>query len=515
MPSYLCISVRFPDGTFHGRRDAGEPEWPPSPLRLYQALLATGATKWRDSSFDSVLRPALCWLEQQSPPIVVAPPVRIGAPYRLSVPNNAMDIVARAWARGNLDGDGDANPATHKAMKTVRPARLICSNAVYYLWELPSVAENEVLGYVETITIAARGLIALGWGIDLVAGDGSVISESDVSQLVGERWSPVTGTSETALRVPRQGSFDALVERHRAFLNRLPSGGGFSPVPPLSTFRVVNYLNSAEPPVRQFAAFQLLRPDASAMRSYNTVRDSRKVIGMMRDATRRAAQASGWSDDRINRFILGHGEERGASHAHVGNKRFAFLPIPSIEPRGAGKAQVVTRIRRVLLTCLADGHEQDLAWASRALSGMDFIDESTKAPSAILSMIPTSDNVLRSYIRPQGSPLWASVTPVVLPGFDDRRQTKAEELLRRAIVQAGFSETLAKHAEIEFRNVGYWAGLEVARAYTVPDYLKNFPRYHVQIQWRNPIGEAVNVRGPICIGGGRFLGLGLLAAKEN
>ncbi len=40
MIRYLCISATFLDGRFHGRRDGGESEWPPSPLRLFQALVA-------------------------------------------------------------------------------------------------------------------------------------------------------------------------------------------------------------------------------------------------------------------------------------------------------------------------------------------------------------------------------------------------------------------------------------------------------------------------------------------
>ncbi|WP_409194161.1 type I-U CRISPR-associated protein Csb2, partial [Accumulibacter sp.] len=39
MPRALLIAVRFHDGRFHGR-----PEWPPSPARLFQALVAAAAT---------------------------------------------------------------------------------------------------------------------------------------------------------------------------------------------------------------------------------------------------------------------------------------------------------------------------------------------------------------------------------------------------------------------------------------------------------------------------------------
>ncbi len=41
MTSYLCISVTFLDPLYHGRLNGDRTaEWPPSPLRLYQALLA-------------------------------------------------------------------------------------------------------------------------------------------------------------------------------------------------------------------------------------------------------------------------------------------------------------------------------------------------------------------------------------------------------------------------------------------------------------------------------------------
>jgi hypothetical protein len=36
MPSHFCLSIRFLDMAFHGRRDGNQPEWPPSPLRLQE-----------------------------------------------------------------------------------------------------------------------------------------------------------------------------------------------------------------------------------------------------------------------------------------------------------------------------------------------------------------------------------------------------------------------------------------------------------------------------------------------
>jgi CRISPR-associated protein Csb2 len=101
---------------------------------------------------------------------------------------------------------------------------------------------------------------------------------------------------------------------------------------------------------------------------------------------------------------------------------------------------------------------------------------------------------------------------MVLPGYDDKHKSKTEELIRRGIRQAGYSELLAKYAELDWRMVGYWPGTDLARRYEPPEYLRNFPRYHVRITWRDANGNQVPIRGPICIGGGRFIGLGLFAA---
>src|SRR6185437_13089146 len=50
MSSALCLTLRFLDSVprFHGRGDDGNPEWPPSPLRFFQALVSAAATRWRE-----------------------------------------------------------------------------------------------------------------------------------------------------------------------------------------------------------------------------------------------------------------------------------------------------------------------------------------------------------------------------------------------------------------------------------------------------------------------------------
>jgi CRISPR-associated protein Csb2 len=94
----------------------------------------------------------------------------------------------------------------------------------------------------------------------------------------------------------------------------------------------------------------------------------------------------------------------------------------------------------------------------------------------------------------------------------DRR---IEFLLRKAIRQAGFSDGLAQYASLEWRSTGFWPGTDLASRYAVPEQHRRFRRLHVRITWRSPDGIPIKVSGPICIGGGKFSGLGLFAALDE
>jgi CRISPR-associated protein Csb2 len=257
-----------------------------------------------------------------------------------------------------------------------------------------------------------------------------------------------------------------------------------------------------------------------------------RVAGLVRHATKRAAEsAGGWPDPAS--FVLGHGETEGEKHQSVGNRRFAYLPLPSIQPRGAGRAPVVGGIRRVCLAVLEPGHEAEIDWASRVLAGQELIREETGEIVALLKSIAGQAETVQHFLGSASD--WASVSPVVLPGYDDpanyrrrlassqvsaqeqRRLLEAlhrrtEKLLRKAIQDAGFSRELAMHADLDWRDAGFWQGTERACGFKVPDHLTRFPRLHVRLRWRDAAGQPVRITGPICLGGGRFYGIGLLAA---
>jgi CRISPR-associated protein Csb2 len=441
-----------------------------------------------------------------------------------------MDVVARAWSRGSEGDKGDADPRTHRTMKTVRPMWLR-GDTVHFLWPADP-RDAELDQHRSALQAMARSVSALGWGVDLVVGDLAVVSDPLSATLGLEAWSAEDRDADDGLRVPVDGSLAELRERYQSFTERI-AAEGFTAPPPPSRFRVLDYRRSTDPAPRAVAAFALLQPDKPGFRAFDAPQKALTLVGMMRHATAGAARASGWSEARIAQWVLGHAEARGAEHVPVGPERFAYLPLPSIEARGGG-ASVVGPIRRVMLTSFAADAEVELNWARQTLPAQELVDERSQNAVALLSSVPAADRVLQRYMQSADS--WVTVTPVVLPGYDDpdhlhRRAARAgvtaeqrkklvgqladriERLIRKAIAQSGISMALADSAGVEWRKVPFVAGAAHADRYGVPPHLKRFARYHVRLQFRDAHGSTVAVPGPLCIGGGRYFGLGLFVAE--
>jgi CRISPR-associated protein Csb2 len=454
-------------------------------------------------------RAALTWLEERAAPLIIAPEaVESTQGYRLSVPHNAMDLVGKQWNRGD-----EGNASEHRTMKNVRPHRLPEEAAVHYAWQFDG---NRSAGLA--LVAVARGVVALGWGVDLVVGDGTIVDSAQLSELAAtlKIWEP-RSDGQRRLRAPVKGTIDDLDRRHAAFLSRASlADTTLRPPPALSTFAIINYAQAGQPRVPDMAGFALMRVESDNFRAFDTARHSMAVAGMLRHAVRTAAERAGWDQARVNASVLGHGEGDEA--------RLLLVPVPSIEPRDVS-SETVGAVRRVMVLS-TDVRSRDTAWAARALGGMDLVDEKTGEVQAVLAATARADRVLKRYLSE--STTWTTVTPMVLPGYDDpgglrerlRNTTQVEEqksllerlakrreaLVRKAIRQAGLGDNLAFSAEIETRETGFIAGVDKASRYAVPSHLRNSPRLHVKVRW------PVKVAGPLCIGRGRFSGLGLFAS---
>src|SRR5581483_8717579 len=100
----LVIYVRLHDGRYHGRGD-----WPPSPARLFQALVAGAGLSGRLSEAKQALK----WLEKLPAPVIAAP--RAWQPRRgvlFYMPNNDSD---------RIEGDPLEMAKIRTATKVFRP----------------------------------------------------------------------------------------------------------------------------------------------------------------------------------------------------------------------------------------------------------------------------------------------------------------------------------------------------------------------------------------------------------
>lgn len=502
MSKSLCISVTFLDPRFHGRGDGGSPEWPPSPMRLFQAMVAgNGPMLLAGSNIEAAMR----WLETQPPPTVLAPPIQIGAPCPLYVPNNAMDVVASSWLRGSTE----ASIAEHRTLKITRPTHLRGGDTVHYLW---SITDDDIdTAAVAALEQAVERTVALGWGIDLVVAQCRVLSSGVSTSKELDRWDAAKGHATSTLRCPVPGSLDAILDRHNAFLNRL-ADETFHPVPPLTKYRAVGYRRPADPVSYPTAVFEL-RSDAGSFCRYS----QRKLIhiaGMVRHLAKEAMQQSppaDVADDWVQRYVLGHRD--GVADEH---RQFSFLPMPSI---GADHADQM--VRRVMVVApVGDG-----AWleylASRLAgsqlkpeNGNEFGDQE---PPTLVRVY--GDKVARRYTS--ASNVWASVTPVILPGHDDKKTAKTRKLIEAALTQSGIEQTCTYEwsAHSCFRNSlsahKYHKDRDTDQRRwqfeNVKDYLRDRTWVHLKVTFENEL----KFPGPLVIGTGRHCGFGLMAIPRE
>ena len=165
--SALVLHVCLHDGRYHGDGD-----WPPSPARLFQAMVAGAG---HGGPIGSTEMKALEWLENQQAPLVAAP---LGWQPRKGIlfymPNNDSD------ARG---GDPLRMSKTRTATKTFRPYFFDAIVPFLYVWALEETADNKQ--HARAICSLAERLYQLGRGIDMAWAwgevlDGSVLPEDDI-----------------------------------------------------------------------------------------------------------------------------------------------------------------------------------------------------------------------------------------------------------------------------------------------------------------------------------------------
>jgi CRISPR-associated protein Csb2 len=484
MSRFLCISVTLLDPLFHGRRDRNQAEWPPSPMRLFQALVNGACIGGR--RLDGATREAFRWLERRAPPLIIAPRAAPATAHKLFVPNN--------------DSDKLPDRQDRLTEKPVRPHRLADNGALHYVWELTDAEWVTHQAEAEAMCRVARRLLALGWGIDMAFADGRLLSAAEAAALPGVRWKPWPAFASPApvrLRVPREGSLDDLDVAHRSFLESVDvAQNRYRPPRKPHVFDPIDYRPVGSLPQRPYVAFHLETTGTEGRDpAFSQARAAVVAARLRSRACEAAADDPHWQAEDAARYVAGH-----AGDAEESLARFSYLPLPSI-----GHPHADGMIRRVLIAepCGASGAHA--RWACSRLNHTALIDEQTGGPCAVLAALIEPDGVLAAYLGPAEA--WFTITPVILPGMDDHKHHKAERLIIKAVVQAGID--FAAVAEFALQKAPVWRGSLHPQQYHLPEHLRHLPRWHVRLRFRQPIG------GPIAIGAGRHSGLGLFAGKDD
>jgi CRISPR-associated protein Csb2 len=181
--------------------------------------------------------------------------------------------------------------------------------------------------------------------------------------------------------------------------------------------------------------------------------------------------------------------------------RFSYVPLPTI-----GHEHADGMIRRLLIAEPLGGDGIHARWAQSRLRNATLRDQDGNDRGILLDFWrAASADMIRRYVDEART--WCTVTPVILPGFDDGKRAKAETLFLAAVRQAELP--IGSVAELTLRKAPFWLGSQHPRQYAVPDYLKHLPGWHVQLLFREP------VPGPLAIGAGRHAGLGTFAVNEK
>ena len=498
MERVLVLAVRFHEGRYHG---AGG--WPPAPARLFQALMAGAArgAKVPPSTLD-----AFDWLEGLPPPVIAAPHGRPGQAYTGFVPNNDLDA---ALSKGEAP-DIDRAVAAIRVGKTVRPILFEAGAPVLYCWSIGG--ENT---QATALCEAAEGLYQLGRGIDMAWAEAAVVDADDAERRLSNHGGVVYrpsagGGAGLDLLCPRPGTTRSLTARFDGMRDRFRTGGtNRKPVrvfvqPPKPVLAKIAY---DAPPDR--LDFELRKGDAGSGFAGRRPNEAVELVADVRDqvARRLCGAAPSLSDD-VERYLIG----RGASDADKA-ARVRIVPIPSIGLH----ADMAIRRLAVYVPQSCPLRADDLAWAFMQAVWTDgdgvVIGELHRA---------VDDDMVRRYER--GGRRWRSVTPLALLSARRRRiapdrqageakdgaervgeEVRAAQAVRQALRHAGIRSS---PVDVRVQREPFDSRGERAESFAAGTRFAKAALWHAMVTFAEPVA------GPLVLGDGRYLGLGLMRPDE-
>ncbi len=509
MARALLLSVRF-----HDRRYYGADDWPPAPARLFQALIAGAA---RGGALAGPDREALAWLETLDAPVIAAPTTRAGQGFRNYMPNNDLDAVS-----GDPKRIGEI-----RVPKTIRPRLFDSAIPLLYAWRFETGGTAE--SHARMICTLAERLYQLGRGVDMAWAWAELADEDEIEPRLenhgGVLHRPSKGGTGMMLLCPQRGSLKSLEDRFRANRQRFSTVRSGKQVqhlfsqPPKPRFASIAYDSSPKRIVYDLRAVTAKAPFAP----WPFARTVELVEILRNAAAERLKKTLPEKQALIDRILIG----RDATEADKAT-RVRIVPLPSI-----GSPNTDPSIRRVMIEIPSNCPipADDIAWGFSGLDlGIDYgTGEVLRQGRPVLTR--TDDRTMLGHYGIDGpveARLWRTVTPAALPQGAARRRIDPSRLRDRAEWKGG-GERLREQNHAagavlrSLRHAGLETDVEAVRVQREPfmwrgeraEAFASETRFAKERLWHVELAFTHAVRGPIVIGDGRYLGLGLMAPAKD
>jgi CRISPR-associated protein Csb2 len=432
----------------------------------------------RGPTIAESLRNALSWLESLEPPDIFTPQTQAGRALLTYVLNN---VGARS-----------------RTPKTIQPTLLNGDRVVQYAWKFDASNADSVK-HAEVLREAARHINALGWGIDLAVGNGNIVEALPPLTEQRVHYQPANAGFSLGLdlRAPKRESLLSLERTYGDFLKRYESPGVTKLESAGAIYDLCRYVVGAS---RPNVAFRFVNANGDTV----SVRQQMiaPLVGLVRALANHPDVVASLGQENIDREVKGHPKEST-------NDRVSILPLPTLH-----SGPTDGRIRRLMLAQPYESNGMLCERLGRLFDGQELtvFSEDDRFPPIFLERMARRDSVLSFYTGV--SRVWASVTPVLLPGYDDRREhrgdhqkrlARAEQLACKALKHAGIDVP----ARVELSRVPYWTGSRHVQSYSPREKLSHYPRWHMLLTFERPLS------GPLAIGAGRHCGFGVFARADS
>lgn len=495
MSDSLVISVRLHEGWYHGADTI------PSPARIFQALMAG---RGLSGPLPDETIASLQWLEQQPPPIVAAPATKGGQAVATFVPNNDLDA-----KQGDYRRIGEI-----RTKKFIRPTLFDADVPFIYCWELREESHNDFA--VRHLCELADSLYQLGRTVDTAWAWANVLTDDELREQFQLHRGPIHRPSRGRgdVECPTFGSLASLMRRHEDMSRRYSltaDGKG-------QTFRrrtkpkwrMVSYDRAATR-----ICFDLTDRQTSTFIPWPTTQTVRLVTTARDVAVDRLVNSLPDHEAEIRQTLIGRtaeGENAGPSSARV-----RIIPLPSI-----GHEKTNQEIRRILIEIPGSCplRTDDVVWA---FSGQTFELGGCNIDVTRSQAHRQLEHYGIDQVRSSESRHWQTVTPVVLNSAIRRRiepdPNKRVQKNLKGAAERRFEQEMAysavRHA---LRHAGIGSRIRAMRVQREPfdqrgarvepfaqgTRFNKHALWHLQLEFDSPVG------GPLLLGDGRFLGLGLM-----